>query len=114
MEIAQQAQQTSFNDLLSILAVIGAIITIIMGLYLLTWRWSKLVLKTNTETIKTSVDALNTRINDTNNNLTLLRTELHQGLSQVSNSLTAFGSARDSHQGIDPPRMGASRKGRLP
>lgn len=75
MEIAQQAQQTSFNDLLSILAVIGAII---VGLYLLTWRWSKLVLKTNTETIKTSVDALNTRINDTNNNLTLLRTELHQ------------------------------------
>lgn len=111
MEIAQQAQQTSFNDLLSILAVIGAIT---VGLYLLTWRWSKLVLKTNTETIKTSVDALNTRINDTNNNLTLLRTELHQGLSQVSNSLTAFGAARDSHQGIDSPRMGASRKGRLP
>lgn len=111
MEIAEQAQQTSFNDLLSIIAVIGAMI---VGLYLLTWRWSKLVLKTNTETIKTSVDALNTRINDTNENLTLLRTELHQGLTQVTNSLTVFMSARGSHQGTEPPHMDASHKGRLP
>lgn len=105
------AQQASFNDLLSIIAVIGAIV---VGLYLLTWRWFKLALQANTEAVKTSVEAVNKRIDDTNTNLASLRTELHQGLSQVSNSLTHFVSARDSHQGIDTPLADTNYRGRLP
>lgn len=105
------AQQTSLNEMLSIFVATGAMI---VGLSLLTWRWFKLALKENAKAIEKSSNAVNKRIDDTNNNLASLRADLHQGLTHMSNSLTLFRSAGISHQGVVQPHMDANYRGRLP
>ena len=112
------AQLINTNGLINNIATIAAIL---LSLYLVTWRWFKLSLKSSADAtknsaqaIKNSTKAMNKRIDDTNHNIDSLRTELHQGLSQMHNSLTLLMSARSSHQGVEQPHTDATCRGRLP